>query len=376
MDVPVQEKELATSGVKVGVDVALRGDGGQSTIVEEPDRFGRGFDQGQSLGPGVGTRAVDATVEGIVEEQVSVATTLVAGTDPEASGRNRGGIGPPRSGTRIGRDADGDRQIDIPRGIRGDSVGRAVGRQTVVVIDEILVGCEAPVAKVGAAGNSADLRLGLGGGGGNGACQNEDDRDDDEKLEESEPRPRADGAVGFGFAGEVHTHRYIRSGEKLHERPSNDELTQTEIISISVTTEITNNTDMDMNINYVVVTYTIYLGITVPLTIWVAKTLFQNGRLFLIDSYHGNVEFADSVNRLLLVGFYLLNIGYVTLALRFAATAENVQQTIEAVSVKVGLIMVVLGCMHMLNLFVFTRIRRRAIAMKTPPSLPIVPLVR
>jgi hypothetical protein len=128
--------------------------------------------------------------------------------------------------------------------------------------------------------------------------------------------------------------------------------------------------------NYTVITYLAYLGITVPLTVWVAQTLFKNGRLFLVDSFHGNQALADSVNQLLLVGFYLINIGYVALALRFAAGSEDVQQVLEAVSLKVGVVMVILGLMHFLNLYVFTRLRRRALNHQTPPPIPVATLLR
>ncbi len=69
--------------------------------------------------------------------------------------------------------------------------------------------------------------------------------------------------------------------------------------------------------NYIIVTYCLYLFITICLTIWVARTLFKNGKVFLIDIFHGNKELADSVNNLLLVGFYLVNLGYVVCSLQF-----------------------------------------------------------
>ena len=69
--------------------------------------------------------------------------------------------------------------------------------------------------------------------------------------------------------------------------------------------------------NYIVVTYLLYLAISVTLTVWVAKTLHNNGRIFLVDAFHGNEPLADSINHLLLVGFYLINIGYVSLALKY-----------------------------------------------------------
>jgi hypothetical protein len=66
--------------------------------------------------------------------------------------------------------------------------------------------------------------------------------------------------------------------------------------------------------NWLVSTYITYLAISIALTVWVARTLHKNGRIFLVDSFHGNEPLADSVNHLLVVGFYLINIGYVALA--------------------------------------------------------------
>src|SRR5881275_2721392 len=59
----------------------------------------------------------------------------------------------------------------------------------------------------------------------------------------------------------------------------------------------------------IVWTYVIYIALSIPLTVWVAQTLHKNGRIFLIDSFHGNEQLAGSVNHLLVVGFYLINIG-------------------------------------------------------------------
>jgi hypothetical protein len=52
----------------------------------------------------------------------------------------------------------------------------------------------------------------------------------------------------------------------------------------------------------IVWTYLIYLAISIALTVWVAKTLHKNGRIFLVDAFGGNEPLADSVNHLLVVG--------------------------------------------------------------------------
>src|SRR5262245_28554622 len=125
-----------------------------------------------------------------------------------------------------------------------------------------------------------------------------------------------------------------------------------------------------VNSNVTVAMYLIYLVISVLLTVWVAKTLHKNGRIFLVDSFLGNGPLADSVNHLLVVGFYLVNIGFVTLALRYGDKATNAQTALEILSTKIGLVLVVLGGMHFFNLFVFSKMRRRGINHKsTPPPL-------
>ena len=109
----------------------------------------------------------------------------------------------------------------------------------------------------------------------------------------------------------------------------------------------------------VVTTYMVYLAISIALTIWVAHTLHKNGRIFLVDVVHGNEALADSVNHLLVVGFYLINLGYVSLALKLGYAINNTQEGIEALSVKIGMVLIVLGGMHFFNLFVFSRMRKR-----------------
>lgn len=113
--------------------------------------------------------------------------------------------------------------------------------------------------------------------------------------------------------------------------------------------------------NYIVVLYMLYLLLTICITVWVAHTLFKNGKVFLIDIFHGNKELADAVNNLLWVGFYLVNLGYAIYTLRVGYVVESPRELIEVLSLKLGAIILTLGCMHFLNMFIFFRLRKRAI---------------
>ncbi|RSK45835.1 hypothetical protein [Hymenobacter perfusus] len=112
--------------------------------------------------------------------------------------------------------------------------------------------------------------------------------------------------------------------------------------------------------NFHLLVYGVYLPVTVLLTVWVARTLFNNGRLFLVDIFHGNEQLADSVNKLLLMGFYLINIGYAMLTLQSGDPITSYQQSVEILSIKIGTIILILGGMHFFNLYVFYKLRHKA----------------
>lgn len=109
-------------------------------------------------------------------------------------------------------------------------------------------------------------------------------------------------------------------------------------------------------------TYVAYLAASAVITVWVAQTLYTRGRLFLVKSFHGEEAIADSVNHLLVVGFYLLNFGYVALALKYGDKPTDLQTAVEFLATKLGLVLVILGGMHFFNLYVFSRIGRQKAA--------------
>jgi hypothetical protein len=123
--------------------------------------------------------------------------------------------------------------------------------------------------------------------------------------------------------------------------------------------------------NPVIITYITYLIISISLTVWVAKTLHKNGRVFLVDACHGNEPLADSINHLLVVGFYLISLGYVVLALKAGDKPSDLQEIFETLSTKIGWVLLILGGMHFFNLLIFSKMRGRARSQQTPPPLPV-----
>lgn len=111
--------------------------------------------------------------------------------------------------------------------------------------------------------------------------------------------------------------------------------------------------------NWTVGTYVAYLLVAIPITVWVASTLSHNGRAFLADVFDNNPTLADAVNKLLVVGFYLLNLGFVMLYLRGGGEVADLTGLFETLSVKIGVVMLVLGVIHFVNVMVFSSMRRR-----------------
>ena len=109
------------------------------------------------------------------------------------------------------------------------------------------------------------------------------------------------------------------------------------------------------------ITYFSYLIITIVMTIWVARTLSKNGLVFLVDSFHGNERLAESVNHLLVVGFYLINVGYILLALQTSKNIITLRDAIEFLSQRVGTVLLVIGALHFFNVFVISQWRLRVI---------------
>lgn len=124
--------------------------------------------------------------------------------------------------------------------------------------------------------------------------------------------------------------------------------------------------------DWTVATYVGYLLVTVPLTIWVARTLSRNGQVFLEDVFAGNERLAEAVNTLLVVGFYLLNLGFVSLYLRIDTTVGDAAGMLEELSLKVGVVTLVLGVLHFFNVYVFNAIRRRS-RMESLRTAPVPP---
>ena len=121
--------------------------------------------------------------------------------------------------------------------------------------------------------------------------------------------------------------------------------------------------------DYLVPVYVAYATIAVGLTVWLAQTLYRNGAVFLEEVFDRK-EIAVAVNRLLVTGFFMVNLGYAMFLLK-GNEASSATEAIEILVQKLGVLLLSLAAVHFVNVYVFWRIRRRNEMRHLPP--PVAP---
>ena len=99
-----------------------------------------------------------------------------------------------------------------------------------------------------------------------------------------------------------------------------------------------------------ILNHVLYLLLSLAFTVYVGQSLYSHGLPFLVECW-GDLKTAESVNRLFLAGFYLMNVGFIALILRFGETGDTFERTLEVLTSRVGFVALVMGCMHFNNLF-------------------------
>jgi len=126
-----------------------------------------------------------------------------------------------------------------------------------------------------------------------------------------------------------------------------------------------------METTKIIIGYSIYLPVVITLTILVARSLFRNSMIYMLDIFNGREEIAVATNNLFKTGFYMLNIGFALYILEIQLYANSYQNLMELLSVKIGGFSIYLGIMLFLHLYLFFRGKRKSQEPKeaiTPPE--------
>ena len=115
-----------------------------------------------------------------------------------------------------------------------------------------------------------------------------------------------------------------------------------------------------METSKILIGYAIYLPVAITLTFIVSRTLFKNGKIFMLDIFKGREDIANATNHLFETGFYLLNVGFALMTLQMSVYNDTYQTLVEELSYKIGGFAIYLGVMLFLNLYFFFRGKRKA----------------
>lgn len=107
------------------------------------------------------------------------------------------------------------------------------------------------------------------------------------------------------------------------------------------------------------IAYIIYLLVTYLITVRVGFIFYRNGRVFILGLLHNDAQLTDYINRILLVGYYLLNLGYAALMLRSWDTIDTWTELLVSIGTKTGQIMLTLAIIHFMNMAVIYIISKR-----------------
>ena len=113
--------------------------------------------------------------------------------------------------------------------------------------------------------------------------------------------------------------------------------------------------------NYNILCYFIYGIITIYIIVWVGKLFHTNGRIFILRLFSGNEKLADTTNNLLLLAYYLFNIGYAVLQFNYWENVANLTSMIDTISLKMGLLIIILSVTHYLNMFLIYFLSNKAL---------------
>lgn len=102
--------------------------------------------------------------------------------------------------------------------------------------------------------------------------------------------------------------------------------------------------------NFNLIGYSIYLLVTGYVTVIVGYGFYKNGIHLIVDLFRGNTEAAGAMNTILLIGYYLVNIGYLALSIQTWPVIDNATILIDMLYRKVGVILLVLGVLHVNNI--------------------------
>ena len=110
--------------------------------------------------------------------------------------------------------------------------------------------------------------------------------------------------------------------------------------------------------NYNVLAYIIYLILTIFIIVFVGRLFYRNGRIFILVLLKDDAIMTDYVNNILLIAYYLFNIGYAFFKLRYWTKISNTEMLIASITSNMGVLIFILAFTHYMNMLLIAYLSR------------------
>ncbi len=112
---------------------------------------------------------------------------------------------------------------------------------------------------------------------------------------------------------------------------------------------------------YNILSYFIYFTLTIPVIVFVGWKCYKIGKIYLLDVLKDD-EICNSVNKLLLIGYYLLNLGYIAISISSWGNINTFSEIIEIVFTKISVILMLIALFHYINIAALYFLRNQIIS--------------
>jgi vacuolar-type H+-ATPase subunit I/STV1 len=107
---------------------------------------------------------------------------------------------------------------------------------------------------------------------------------------------------------------------------------------------------METNTSLNILSYLIYISLTTVITFIVGNSLHKTGKVFLSHLFTKELDVMLTVNNILLIGYYLLNIGFALYTMNNWDKITTVSQLIQDTGYHISIILMTLGIIHYFNI--------------------------
>ncbi len=103
--------------------------------------------------------------------------------------------------------------------------------------------------------------------------------------------------------------------------------------------------------NYNAIGYLIFFAEMFYIIGIIGWSFYINGKHYLEQFFPNDIHLIGSINRFLLIGYYLLNLGYIAISIQFWKQIYTLANLIETLAQQSGEIILILALAHYFNLF-------------------------